>query len=549
MYEEYPCCELVSLNNLKQVNGLFASADSSLSFLSIQKRKIMKKYHLLILFVGMLCLSCGSDDTTKLPIKPGGGEPPAEGQNPNLPSKLSLPYIMSDNMVLQQNQNANIWGKAIPGSKIEIEVSWSSTKYSALTQLTGIWEVPVPTPTATTAPQTLKITDSQRATKTISNVLIGEVWICSGQSNMEMPMRGFGTVAGGNFQPIKNADAEMATANIPTFRYFKVPYADLTLSSTELQFNTKASSWAVCTPANAREYSAIAFFFGRKLGAELNIPIGMIGCSYGGTRIEAWMDPNALKSFSPDEYKDAAEVGGVTHKSAPHILYRGMINPVTKYTMRGFLWLQGESNFDNKASYSRLLKEMAAGWRNAWGNKDGTMPFYIVQIAPYGYSSKTDAAYMMEAQQAASKLIPNSECVSATDVGDKALQHYPDKKVPAERLVNMALNRVYGKSNIKADAPTVKSVDCTDNVVTVEFNNATTLSCAAGNVPFVQVAASDGIFYDAVCKIVAGEPKITATSSSVAKAAFIRYCFTSWHVGQLFNESGLPVFPFRTDTL
>lgn len=476
-----------------------------------------------IAFVG-----CGAGDET--PAKQP--ETPSGGLNPYLPSELALPSIISDNMVLQQNSQARIWGKAIPGSQITIQTSWNEKPFTELTGNDGIWIVPVQTPAASQTAHTMTIKDSQRTTKTIQNILIGEVWLCSGQSNMEMPMRGFGSTSTGNYQPVKDADTELASANFPSFRYFKVSYPDLNASSQGLQFDTRGGSWVACTPTSAREYSAIAFFFGRKLHQDKQVPVGMIGCSYGGTPIAAWKQN--------DGQPVAAE------KGAPGILYNGMIWPVHRYTLRGILWYQGESDLSN-ANYGNDLQEMAADWREDWGDTQHEIPFYYVQVAPYGYKDNLSAAKMMEVQLNTMARIPNSGVVATSDVGDQKLQHYPDKQVPAERLLLWAYRDIYKIGNTDPQSPTYKSMEVKEGKAIVTFDHAERLSCAAANIPYVQIAGADKTFHSATAVVGPNANQITVSSPEVATPVAVRYCFTSWHVGQLYNQDGLPAYPFRTD--
>ncbi len=458
---------------------------------------------------------------------------PSGGLNPYLPSELALPAIMSDNMVLQQNSRANIWGKAIPGSQITIQTTWTEETFTGITDNDGIWVVPVATPAATTEPQSITITDSQRAEEKIENILIGEVWLCSGQSNMEMPMRGFG-VGTDNYQPVLNSEEELSTADFPAFRYFKVPYSDLEAAAVEPQFDIRNGngSWSVSTPSNAREFCAIGFFFGRKMHQELNVPVGIIGCSYGGTPIVSWMK-NSGEAVSAD-------------KSSPGVCYNGMIWPVHHYTVKGFLWYQGESDRDNP-NYASDMQEMVSTWRKDWGDTENKLPFYYAQIAPYGYSDNLSAAVMMETQFNAMADIPNSGVVSTSDVGDRKYQHYPNKKVPAERFWLWAAKNIYGVSSTDPQGPTFEKMEISDGKAVITFSHASSLSCEHSNIPYVQIAGSDKQFYSAVAVLGPEKNQITVSSTQVTEPVAVRYCFTSWHEGSLYNEAGLPAYPFRTD--
>lgn len=489
----------------------------------------MKIKLLLCVLTALVSAGCGKGDDA-----PGKEQPqtPSGGLNPYLPSELALPAIISDNMVLQQNGPARIWGKAIPGSRITIQTSWREEPFTDLTGDDGIWVVCVETPAASATAHTMTVKDSQRASKSVRNILIGEVWLCSGQSNMEMPMRGFGSTSAGNYQPVKDADAELADADFPAFRYFKVAYPDLKASSQGPQFDTRGGSWAICTPASAREFSAIAFFFGRKLHRDIQVPVGMIGCSYGGTPITAW------------KQNDGQPTEAV--KGAPGILYNGMIRPVHRYTLRGILWYQGESDLST-ATYGDDLRQMAADWRADWGDTNNKMPFYYVQVAPYGYKDELSAARMMETQLNTMARIPTSGVAATSDVGDRSLQHYPDKRVPAERLLLWAYRDIYRYGNTDPQSPTYESLEIRDGKAIVTFSHADGLSCSSANIPYVQIAGADKTFRSAAATIGPAANQITVSSPEVSEPVAVRYCFTSWHVGQLYNPDGLPAYPFRTD--
>lgn len=477
-----------------------------------------------IAFVG--CSTNNKDNPVKQPETPSGG------LNPYLTSELALPAIISDNMVLQQNCRANIWGKAIPGSQITIQTSWAEESFSGITNDDGIWIVPVQTPAASSTPQTMTVKDSQRATKSIRNILIGEVWLCSGQSNMEMPMRGFGSTSTGNYQPVQDADEELKSANFPSFRYFKVSYPDLEAASQGELFDTRGGSWSVCTPTSAREYSAIAFFFGRKLHQDTQLPVGMIGCSYGGTPIAAWK--------SNDGQPVSAE------KSAPGILYNGMFWPVHYYTLQGILWYQGESDLSN-SNYGSDLQQLVAQWRGSMNDSQHEIPFYYVQVAPYGYKDNLSAARMMEVQLNTMALIPGSGVVATSDVGDQKLQHYPNKRIPAERLLLWAYRDIYHIGDVDPQSPTYKSMKIEANKAIITFDHADRLSCESANIPYVQIAGSDKVFYSATAFVGPNDNQITVYSANVDAPVAVRYCFSSWHVGKLYNQAGLPAYPFRTD--
>lgn len=461
-------------------------------------------------------------------------------------SALEIPYILSDSMVLQQNCKANIWGKATPGAKITVSVSWSSKKYSTKVPADGEWCIAVKTPAATFTPQTVVIRDSEGGEKRIGDILIGEVWFSAGQSNMQHRMCGFGSVEKGNYQPIENFEEELKDADIPGFRYFREPMA---LSDTP-KFNTAKAAWAVSTPENALDFQAIAYFFGRKLSRDLNVPVGIIGCAYGGSRIEAWMSRESLSKFPDEDWKDTADLKrkeGELNKQIPAQIYNGMLLPVMPYTVKGWLWYQGESNRDNYKAYPALMKEMVQSWRAMKGDRKNELPFYIVQLAAFKANDTFGAANVRQAQLEAYRIIPNSGIVNACDCGSLKTVHYPGKKVPAERLVMWVEAKDYGISLIDPMAPVATGMTVSGNKATVSLSNARGLHIGAGrdSVGFAQIAGSDGVFHDASVSI-EGET-LVFSSPEVKDPVYVRYCHSSWCLGSVYNADGLPVFPFNLE--
>lgn len=503
----------------------------------------MKNVRLICTLVSMFfaLISCAVDETVGSKNESGDkNEPGNENvETPPVESTLELPSVLSDHMVLQQNSSVCFWGKNTPGAVVTVRPSWTDNKFSATTSADGLWEVMVSTPAASFSPYNITIEDNGGGSIKLNDVLTGEVWMCAGQSNMEHPMRGFGSVEKGDFQPVHNAEAELADANISHFRYFKDKYQ---LSQTPM-FDTKKGDWAVCTPVAAREYEAIAFFFGRHIARSQNVPVGIIGCAYGGTRIESWMSPESISKFNASEYKDAAEVGGAEHKSAPSNIYNGMVLPVLKYGIRGWLWYQGESNRDNYNAYARLMQEMVRSWREVKGDVNASIPFYYVQIAPFTASDNMSGAYLRDAQLEALKLIPNSGIVCAGDVGDPDNIHYPRKQEPAARLAMWAERYVYGNTAIEPMAPTYSSMTVSGNVAAITLENAAGLHLKETDSEFCQIAGANGIFYKASVQIEDG--KMLFSAPEVTSPVAVRYCYSTWHVSSCFNGAGLPVFPFE----
>lgn len=453
---------------------------------------------------------------------------------------LELPSVLSDHMVLQQKDKVLIWGRYRPNASLCIETSWGA-RAKVCSGEDGEWSVRIKTPEAGFTPHRIVFRDEAATVlRELRDVLIGEVWLCAGQSNMEMPMRGFGSVEKGNYQPVCNAEEELKDANIPSFRYFKV---NQQISSTVPCFDTAGGEWAVSDSVSAREFEAIAFFFGRQLVRERNVPVGIIGCAYGGTRIESWMSPESICKFKEGQYKTAAMLGDVNHKSAPSNLYRGMFSPVKRYRVKGVLWYQGESNRDNACVYSELLEEMVSSWRREMQQQ---FPFFYVQIAPFKSADTLSAARLREAQWMALKRIPDAKMVCVSDAGSLKTIHYPDKQVPAKRLFDVVNRYVYrsGKKAAATDYPSMSAVTFKEGIAVVKIANGKGLYASA-DVDYAEVAGADRVFVKA--EVVVGKDRIYISSKQVANPVAVRYCFRSWHVGQIFNEQKLPLLPFRSD--
>ncbi|MBQ5670063.1 MAG: hypothetical protein IIV29_05175 [Tidjanibacter sp.] len=469
-------------------------------------------------------------------------EPPVVNKHFS-PSKLWMPVILSDGMVVQQNSVATFWGTTNPNATVTGLASWSEQNVETTADADGRWKLDIPTPAASMKEYSIHIKDSHGGLKYISGILIGEVWHFAGQSNMEMPMRGFGSVANGNYQPVTDADKEIASStSMSHFRYFKVGYQP----SDTLMYDVRNNKWwKASSTTDAKEYSAIAFFAGRKIASELNVPVGIICTPYGGTRIEAWMPAERVRTFKPDEYKEASELSeSAAKKSAPGLLYNGMVHPIQNYTIRGWAWYQGESNRDNSFAYARLQQAMVDEWRKAKGDTNAEIPFYYVQISGTGKNTDTYGADLIQAQWDALKLIPNSGIVTSSDCGDQVQGvHYPNKKTPGERLGNLILHDVYGRTDLKVAPPMVESVKYEGGKATVSFSNGEGLHATGSTIPYVQLVDAAGNLHTATATIVNG--KMEVTCASVAEAKGVRYCYMSWHLSTVFNDAGIPLAPFK----
>ena len=479
-----------------------------------------------------LALSCSVSDSHK---------PEIPRKDDTVESALALPYIMSDGMVLQQESNVAIYGTDDRGVKVTVSPSWSDSHFDAVTGSDGRWIVKIKTPKGSDKSYTLKITDSNKGEKIIRDVLVGEVWLCSGQSNMEHPMKGFSSL-----EPVQDSGKELSDADYPQFRYFKVPRA----VSSEARYDTGESAWKSCSRDNAKDFEAIAFFFGRKIHKALNVPIGIIGCSYGGSRIEGWMPPESFTKLAKNEYMDSDKLSeGEKSPSAPSNCWNAMLLPVMDYGFKGILWFQGESNCNYYWSYSHLLQVMVSDWRQRKGDSAARIPFYFAQLAPWVNNrpiSNGGSELLRNAQMTAFKAIPNCGIIGLSDVGDENTIHFSDKKTPAERFALWALYNEYGNKAVNPMGPAFSSMKSEKGKLLVSVSDATGLHAAEGvsNIPYAEISSDGKNFVPATLRILS-DGVLEFSSPDVASPTAARYCFSGWHVGTIFNAAGLPLFPFR----
>jgi sialate O-acetylesterase len=448
----------------------------------------------------------------------------------SLYGEVKLPAIFSDNMVLQQKTDAAIWGTAAKNSTVKVTTSWNGKSYTARAGSDGKWKVKVATPSAG-GPYEVSVSDG--ATLKLKNVLIGEVWVCSGQSNMEMPMKGYMN------QPIKGSNEAIATSSNPAIRLFTVTKA----SNLQPQ-DDFTGGWKNCEPENVSTFSATAYYFGLMLNKVLNVPIGLINSSWGGTRVEPWISEEGFIKFDFITMPDKNQTGTLSPQT-PTVLFNAMISPMVGYGIRGAIWYQGESNRNEADKYTLLLPGMVENWRSLWGV--GEFPFYYVQIAPFDYgTSGLSSAYLREAQLKASTAIPNMGMASIMDIGEKANIHPADKKTGSDRLAFLALVNTYGKSGFTGSGPVMKEMTVAGSVVKLTFNNASNgLTSFGKELTCFEVAGANKRFYPASAFLTGSG--VTLFSPSVAEPVAVRYAFKDFIVGDLFNIEGLPASSFRTD--
>lgn len=442
---------------------------------------------------------------------------------------IRLPAVIADHMVLQQNTEVVLWGWADPGERITVQATWQpGTNYTATTATDGKWSMKISTPAAG-GPYELTLRSSSDR-KTIKDVLIGEVWICSGQSNMEMPLKGFIS------QPVDGSNDIIAQSDNPQLRLFTVKRNTSSSPLPDCEGN-----WMLSVPREAASFSAVAYMYGSYLQQVLKIPVGLIHSSWGGTPAEAWTDRETLE----ESFKDIPVrlLGKSIHRS-PAVLFNAMIHPLIPYTIRGVIWYQGEGNRMAPEQYRSLFPAMISNWRQRWGI--GDFPFYFVQIAPYRYDDKKNSAELREAQLLTMLHTPNTGMAVTMDVGEVESIHPGNKTAVARRLAYWALAKTYGMDGIEYSGPIFKTMAIKGNQAILEFDFAPNgLSSIGKPLDSFTIAGSDRKFYPAAA-VIKGR-NLIVSSDSVSLPVAVRYAWSNYAEGRLFNTAGLPASSFRTD--
>ena len=431
-------------------------------------------------------------------------------------AEIKLPAIFGSNMVLQRNSEVSVWGTATAKSKVTVLTSWNNQAYETNADKEGNWNIKVSTPEAGGS-YDIKLSDGEELM--LENVLIGEVWLCSGQSNMERRLRGHPN------DPILGANDAILRSDNPSIRFFKVERA-----KSEVPEDNFNGDWKVCNRSTSPEFSATGYFFGNLLQEILDVPVGLISSNWGGTRIQRWMDEGAIKTFNPDDWEDS-----------PSTLFNAMINPMLGFNIKGVIWYQGESNRKQYEIYDEMMVKLVQNWREKWGI--GNFSFYYCQIAPFKYDNTVNTAFLREAQLKASKEIPNSGMVSLLDVGDERTIHPANKRVAGERLAYLALKDTYGIEGISARGPEYLDMKIEDSTVELTFDESVT--SFGKELKLFEVAGKDQKFYPAKARIKGN--RIILISEEVAEPVAARYGFKNFVEGDLYNLYGLPASSFRTD--
>jgi sialate O-acetylesterase len=440
-------------------------------------------------------------------------------------ANVTLPALFSDHMVLQQNDDVKFWGWANPNEEVVIKASWSEEEFKIKASNQAYWEIKVKTPSAG-GPYIIKINGYNEII--LKDVLIGEVWLCSGQSNMEM------SAAWG----INNGDDEIKNANYPTIRFFTVSKSSATSPQNDLHGN-----WEVCTPETMKNSSAAAYYFGNRLQEDLkDIPIGLVVSAWGGTPAEIWIPENVIKKDSI-LLKAANNLKPVAWgPTEPARAFNAMIYPLIGFEIAGVLWYQGESNV-GASTYDKTLEALIKSWRSLWKKN---FPFYYVQIAPYNYGENHfGGAEIRDAQRKILNKVSNSGMVVTSDISPIDDIHPKDKKSVGVRLANLALTKHYKTFEAIVDGPLFKSFSINKNTIIVQFDNADGLYFRDKKIVQFEICGEDGVYYSAKASI--KNQSIEVSSKKVKEPKNVRFAWGNTIQSNLFNSTQLPASSFTSN--
>ncbi len=441
---------------------------------------------------------------------------------------LRLPAIIGDHMVLQENSTVTLWGWADPNTTVTVAPSWCEP-VSVKAGFDTAWEVKVKTPAATTEPQSIVFTGRQKVTVEVKDILIGQVWLCSGQSNMNY------SAANG----VIDMKEELEKGNLnPEIRLFTV-----TKNSTKYPQNDCEGKWEVCTPESARWFSAVGYFFGKYLQEGLGKPVGLVNSSWGGTPVEVWV-PNSAMGRNKEMVASWKE-HSKSNRWGIGTVYNAMISPILDTDFAGVIWYQGESNKENAGLYAAEFSMMINEWRKAFKKE---LPFYFVQIAPHSSRVEgTTGAALREQQAKVAATVPKTGMVVISDQVDDVRNIHPKyKKEVGRRLAMWALGDTYGKTGFKYRHAEMASVEFDRARAVVTFNNAEGgLVCKGASIVGLEIC-DDSMEFMPAQGMISDDGKLMVWNKKVKRPVAVRYCWSDGAIGNLFDSAGLPVAPFRS---
>ena len=459
-----------------------------------------------------------------------------------LQAEIKLPSVFGDHMVLQQGQQLPVWGWAEPEESVTVSVAGQSKSTKA--NKDGSWEIRISPLKASKTPVEFSIKGNNNLIQ-YKDVLVGEVWLCSGQSNMEWRV-----------SQSLNPKEEIAKGKHPLIRHIKIPHRPS--DKPENDVTPVGGGWQVCSTETVASFTAVGYYFARHLKQELNVPIGLLGSNWGGTRIEPWTPPSGFKSVPAlkniaenlKDYPKKGNNGKIQHQSAL-ALYNGMISPLAPYGIRGALWYQGESNNGEGMLYYEKKKALINGWREVWKNKK--LPFYFVQLAPFKYGNRNplDLTGIWQAQLSTLD-IPHTGMAVTTDIGNTRDIHPKNKQEVGRRLALWALSKDYGKTGIEYSGPLFKSVKFPKIIrkgsAIVRFTHSKGLK-SNNDQPLThwEIAGENGEFFAAQADIKGSS--IIVKSDKVKEPKLVRFGYNQEAEPNLVNGANLPASPFTTEKI
>lgn len=475
-------------------------------------------------------------------------------------ASITLPSYYASGMVLQQKSVFQLKGKSTPNANMMFSASWDNVKVYTNADSEGNFSFKVTVPEASTKTYALHIYELQKkgnrdvvkASRNITQVYAGEVWFCSGQSNMQMPVQG-------SWGLMNNYQEEIKNANYPMIKLLSVAASGKNnhpADDTDLW-----SNWVACSPSTIPDFSALAYCFGRELYKNLNIPIGLIQCAYGGSNAEAWVSLETARTIPAlktqldkcaqyDFHRDSVSkyLGMKNEFQVPTLLYNTMVHPMINFPIRGVIWYQGEANAWGSSYYTALMDSLISSWRKDWGYK---FPFYTVQLAAYQtpaeFQEKSNWAALRWDQWKTSQQMDSTGMATAVDVGNATDIHPKNKQEVGRRLALIALKNTYG-FDVVADAPKPVSYRFEYKKAYITFDKKIHVRNDSVPVGFRFKDRSYKRFYAATAKVV-GDKTIEISVSQPLRPSAIYYNWADYPIGNIYGENNLPVLPFRTDQM
>lgn len=451
-------------------------------------------------------------------------------------ARVTMPSFFSDGMVLQQECMVKIWGYSDNSEKLTVTTSWDARTYKCKPAANGSFAIEVHTPQAG-GPYNITINDGDELV--LSDILIGEVWICVGQSNMEMPVKGF------SCQPTENVLDHLLDCRNDRLRCFMV-----TRAAADKECNNLVGEWKSSTINTVPDFSATAYFFAKRLQAVLDVPVGVIVCPWGGTSILGWIPLACVeRTISASEIQSIIDLAD-KKKNYPGVLYNGMVAPVVGYAAKGFIWYQGCANVDHPQLYAKLMKAMIDEYRSRWGKRGRNMSFYAVELAPYRYGKNNEQGYerplWVECVSKMMKGVPATALIPTSDAGHQTNIHPAKKDIVGDRLAATALKNDYGFTSLEPEPPAIASVDYRGGMAYITTTSA--LGPQLAVLSGFELAGKDGIYYQAKAYVNHRTSQIEVKAAQVPEPVAVRYNFHNYVNGATWrNWMGIPALPCRTD--